>query len=45
MRDLYLTCQIMARSGRLWTGVRPGAERFGRRLLGPIDGSRRKRAP
>ena len=45
MRSLSQTYRI----GRQFAGVgaklRPGAERLGRRLLGPIDASHRKRAP
>jgi len=45
MRSLpqtYRTARPFAGAGAM---VRPGGERLGRRLLGPIDVSRRKRAP
>ena len=45
MRDLFLTYQTSGRFAGAGAVLRLRAERMGRRLLGPIGGSRRKRAP
>ena len=45
MRSLFLTSQTTARFAGAGAVLRLRAERMGRRLLGPIVDSYRKRAP